>query len=249
MAKRFSPSVINYLRGVIYLATPKPPPGVYKTIPPFKSNGDASNLLILQDNQEGLIIDETAANMKDIDLCQSGFDDEFKVRAFVTAVNMIAEFKKLYEEIDAAYLIFEPIVKLLKMQKLENYPKNIKKHTKKIRKDLQSLRNKKLEYMVAEQKKPKALRLYEPRIEKVYDGKTHKPMSKKKAEKAKMLHKIKRETKSAIREVRRDTSFLAKVQIKQQIRRDTERKRKVKEIFGDAAAQQGELNQMKRSKK
>lgn len=63
-----------------------------------------------------------------------------------------------------------------------------------------------------------------------------------------MLHKIKKETKSAIREVRRDRAFLAKVQIKQQIKSDTERKRKVKEIFGEAATQQGELNHIKRKK-
>lgn len=62
------------------------------------------------------------------------------------------------------------------------------------------------------------------------------------------MAKIKKETKGAIREVRRDTAFLAKVQIKQQIKNDEERKRKVKEIYGDAAMQQGELNKIKRKK-
>ena len=73
-------------------------------------------------------------------------------------------------------------------------------------------------------------------------------MSAEKAEKEKMLHKMKRETKGAIRELRKDTAFLAKVKIKEQIKSDQERKRKVKEIFGDAAVQQSELNKMKRQK-
>ena len=73
-------------------------------------------------------------------------------------------------------------------------------------------------------------------------------MSEAKAEKEKMLHKIKREMKGAIREVRRDTAFLAKLKIKEQIKSDQERKRKVKEIFGDAAVQQSEFNKMKRQK-
>lgn len=73
-------------------------------------------------------------------------------------------------------------------------------------------------------------------------------MSKQKQEREKLMAKIKKETKGAIREVRRDTAFLAKVQIKQQIKNDEERKRKVKEIYGDAAMQQGELNKIKRKK-
>ena len=71
-------------------------------------------------------------------------------------------------------------------------------------------------------------------------------MSKAKAEREKLLHKLKKETKSAIREVRKDTAFLAKVKIKQQLSADAERKRKVKEIFGDAAAQQSELKKFKK---
>lgn len=52
--------------------------------------------------------------------------------------------------------------------------------------------------------------------------------------------------KGAIREIRRDNSFLAKVRISQQIKNDTERKRKVKEIFGEAAIQQSEIKKMKK---
>lgn len=73
-------------------------------------------------------------------------------------------------------------------------------------------------------------------------------MSQEKAEREKMIHKIKREMKGAIREVRRDSSFLANLKIKEQIKSDVERKRKVKEIFGDAAVQQSEFNKMKRKK-
>lgn len=79
-----------------------------------------------------------------------------------------------------------------------------------------------------------------------YDGKKHKPMSKEKAEREKLLHKYKKEMKGAIREIRKDRAFLSKLQIKQQIKNDTERKRKVKEIFGDAAKQQNELRKLKK---
>lgn len=81
-----------------------------------------------------------------------------------------------------------------------------------------------------------------------YDGKRHKSVSKEKAEKEKLLHKYKREFKGAIRELRRDRDFLAKVQIEQQIKNDDKRKRKVKEIFGEAAMQQNELKRIKKRK-
>lgn len=73
-------------------------------------------------------------------------------------------------------------------------------------------------------------------------------MSKEKAEREKLLHKYKKEMKGAIREIRRDRAFLANVQISQQIKSDIERKRKVKEIFGEAAMQQSEFKKIKRKK-
>lgn len=277
MSKRFSPAAINFLRGVIYLGTPKPPPLMHKIIPPFKYEGETSNLLILEVDQKSLAIDVESACMRWSDLSEKEFDDEFRLRAFVTALNMAVEFKKQLEQLEAVDAIFSPIRKLLQINERSRYPKNVKKHVVKIRRELESLEEKKLEFIVREKKKPKALRLYEPRIERVYvnlnenlcgrrrvtnclhvlflffqcsryDGKKHRPMSREKADREKLLHKIKKETKSAIREVRKDRSFLAKVQIKERIREDSERKRKVKEIFGEASVQQAEFNRMKRKK-
>lgn len=73
-------------------------------------------------------------------------------------------------------------------------------------------------------------------------------MSKEKAEQEKLLRNYKKERKGAIREIRRDNAFLTKVQISQQIKSDAERKRKVNEIFGEAAVQQNELKKIKRKK-
>ncbi|KAK0092627.1 hypothetical protein PV326_001004 [Microctonus aethiopoides] len=248
LSKRFLPSSINFLRGIIYLATIKPLPSLPKIVPPFKRVGNFSNLLILEESQKSLNIELVGAHMKAHDLSSNDIDENFKVRVVLTAINLLDEFKCQLEELEAVYSIFEPILKLLKMNSWKNYPKNVRNHVKQIRNNLEILSEKKLEYLIPEKKKPKALRLYEPRIEKVYDGKRFKPMSKQKQEREKLMAKIKKETKGAIREVRRDTAFLAKVQIKQQIRNDEERKRKVKEIYGDAAMQQGELNKIKRKK-
>ncbi|OAD53158.1 Nucleolar protein 14 like protein [Eufriesea mexicana] len=202
-------------------------------------------ILILEIN---LDIDPNSVFMTVSDLINGPLDDDFKIRALLTAINLLREFKNHLEELEAVYSIFEPILKLLKVNSFDKYPLNVKKYIKQLRRDLKELKNKKLEYIMIEKKKPKPLRLYEPRIETVYDAKKHKSMSKDKAERGKLLHKYKKEMKGAIREIRRDRAFIAKLQIKEQIKSDKERKRKVKEIFGDAAMQQGELKKLKRKK-
>lgn len=44
-------------------------------------------------------------------------------------------------------------------------------------------------------------------------------MGKKKAERAKLLHKYKREMKGALREIRRDRSFISKLKVKETIQK------------------------------
>lgn len=68
-------------------------------------------------------------------------------------------------------------------------------------------------------------------------------------DKQKLRYKYKKEFKGAIREIRKDNQFLAKQKLKEQLERDTERMRKVKEIEHLLSSQQGEVNEMKRIKR
>ncbi|XP_077258376.1 nucleolar protein 14 homolog l(3)07882 [Temnothorax americanus] len=243
LSKRFAPSVINFLRGIIYTATPTDLTQKLKVIPPFKI---ARKALVIGKTKN--TIDPNGVHMFANDLIHEELDDKFRTRALLTAVNLLIEFKNQLQELEAVYPIFEHIFQLLKINKFKRYPPNVRDRIKGLRNELDVLRNKKLEYIVLEKKRPKPLKTYEPKIMPVYDGKRHKSMSKEKAEKEKLLHKYKREFKGARREIRRDRDFLAKVQIGQQIKSDVERKRKVKEIFGEAAVQQSELKKIKKRK-
>lgn len=160
--------MINFLRGIIYISTPKHLIQGIKIIPPFKIIGESSNLLILDEDQTNLDINPSSIHMKASDLVDGPLDDDFRIRALLIAVNLLREFKNHLEELEAAYSIFEPILKLLKLSSFNKYPSSVKKHIKQLRKDLKELKDKKLEYIVVEKKKPKPLRLYEPRIETVY---------------------------------------------------------------------------------
>ena len=147
---------------------PKPLDKTFKVTPPFKKQGEFSSLLALNENMTDLKIDLDKVRMKASDLLEGEIDSDFKIRVFVTAINLIYEFKKQYEELEAAYAIFEPIHKMLKCDFIKEYPKNLRLKVKELIRELETMKVKKLEHITREKKKPKSLRLYEPRIERVY---------------------------------------------------------------------------------
>uniref|UniRef100_A0A4W3JIF3 NOP14 nucleolar protein n=1 Tax=Callorhinchus milii TaxID=7868 RepID=A0A4W3JIF3_CALMI len=73
--------------------------------------------------------------------------------------------------------------------------------------------------------------------------------SKLERERMKLIHKHKREFKGAVREIRKDSQFLARHQLSDIMERDAERKRKVKSLFQNLATQEGEWKAMKRQKR
>lgn len=136
-----------------------------KVIPPFKAG---CKFLVLDEKLTDKDIDPNGAHMMTSDLMLEEMDDEFRIRALLTAVNLIKEFKNQLQELEAVYSIFEPIHQLLKVNKFKTYPSNLRKHIKTLRKEIEVLQNAKLKYIVLEKKRPKPLRQYEPKIMTMY---------------------------------------------------------------------------------
>lgn len=82
-----------------------------------------------------------------------------------------------------------------------------------------------------------------------FENRKHRNLPKEKQEHDKLVYKLKKEKKGALREIRRDNAFLSKLKIKKQMESDKERKQKVKEILSGASIQQGELNALDRKRK
>ena len=159
--------MINFLRGIVYVSLPKPFSKVIKVIPPFKSVGENSNILVLEENHKKSEIDPANVKMQAVDFLEEEMDDNYRIRTFTTAINLLSEFQKQCSELDSAFSIFEPIWTLLKDGSLKRYPKKVKENVKILISDLEKLKEKKLEHLMFDRKKPKALRMYEPRIEVV----------------------------------------------------------------------------------
>lgn len=130
----------------------------------------------------------------------------------------------------------------------EMYPTDVRREMdvflRMVKEDRES---RKLEYLIVEKKRPKPMRLYEPNIQTIYDRKPRGPKGEK-SERDKLMYKLKQERKGALREIRKDVTFIGGHRIRSQIKSDNERKAQVKKIFSEAAIQQSDLNSLKRKK-
>nr|CAD7454804.1 unnamed protein product [Timema tahoe] len=239
LSKRFSPAAVSFLHGLVQLAV----------LSPAKPKGRTANMLVLsRDMSEEEPPDSSLMCSSDLTDSIPG-DDYFKTRALHTTVKLLSEFLSQLDELPSCYEVFKPISCILNRLDSSKYPPDIQKDITGLVLNIAALESRKIQLLVVEKKKPKALRLYEPNIEEIFDGMKKRPMGRTKQERAKLLHKYKREMKGAMREIRRDKSFLAKLKLKETLTSDLERQQKVREIYGSAANQQAEFHKLNKHKK
>lgn len=230
ISKRFLPAAFNYLLGITFLCIPKRPVEIIKIIPPFQNQGPLSKLLAIpEDSEDFKEIKEEP--LKAEDLVTQTFSNDFKIRSLNQCLKLIQEAVALVNDNIGSNFLATPLLEMLERLPLNAYPSYVKDNYEKSKTALEALAKKTLTKLVPPEKKPKALRLLEPRIETVYDDKRRPKLSAEKEEKVKLMAKLKRETKGAIREIRRDTEFLQKMRISQQLQRFVDKLHDMCEYF------------------
>ncbi|KRG01533.1 nucleolar protein 14 homolog [Drosophila mojavensis] len=247
-SKRLLPAIFNFLQGIVHMAIPKRQQERVEIAPPFEQDGPFSKLLAIPVTSDTKALQPQ--KLQPADLVTQTIDVDFKVRALDSTLCLLKQIfdEQMGEHTGACYLA-APFLPLIEQLPMNLYPEHVQQHCAEAKSTLKSVAEQKMKPLAPPDKKPKALRLLEPRFEMVYDDKRRPKMSKQKEERAKLLHKIKREKKGAIREIRRDTAFVQDLRLKQQIQSDNERREKVKRIYQEASVQQGELNELARAKK
>ncbi|XP_061732445.1 nucleolar protein 14 [Nerophis ophidion] len=251
-SKRFLPELINFLTGTLHLAVQdKSSPG-YIVIPPFRASGKHSNLLVLSDSESWKSWDNKSQlplsatqhlALKDLE------GDHFKLTCVSTCMDLVKRCCLLYSDLASFRHIFQPIRTLLSQHlSSQLLPEPLKALQTEI---LEVINNTPaaLSRLVFDKKKPVPLKLFTPKIVEVFDYGKKRGVTKEEKEKERVRHKYKREFKGALREIRKDTRFLAREKLSEVMNRDAERKRKVKELFGSLATQEGEWKAMKRKKR
>lgn len=248
LSKKYLPSAMNFLSGIFFLGSNKAATKLLKPLVPF---GDCDSLLALDEKFKGEFSATIAMQYSDLSDA-SIIDEEFKVRALLTAVNLYSDFIKLYDNlVGLQYLLDLPEKLLTRLRSEKALPKPFKQHIADVIKSIQDLRaSKTFVYPTLERKIQPMLRLLEPRFETVLTDRRQmfSQAEGAKLEQQKLKHMVKREFKSAQRELRRDNEFINKIRHKRKEQLDRERKDKVKRIFNEASIQQSEYKANVRTK-
>ncbi|KAG7297612.1 hypothetical protein JYU34_019670 [Plutella xylostella] len=242
LSKRLVPPVINFLRGLLYMAADIPIVSQLQVVPPFRAR-DAGLLRVSADCPPLSGADKMAAG----DLFTDEFTDELKVRVISTCVNMLRELFDNSSDLEAQECIFRPHLQLLALVRLPPAPAAAPAPAA-LDYMTRALEVKTYTHMCGEKKKTKMLRLYEPDVQDVFTGSKSAKLSVEASSRARLTGRLRRERRGAARELRRDAAYLAGEKLRGKIRSDNERKAKVKRIYAEAALQQGELNALKRQK-
>ena len=96
---------------------------------------------------------------------EAKFDDEFRVTALYTTVQLLASYLTLWSEYPAAIEIFTPIKKSLETLPVEKYPDCVKTSIESLNNKIGHLETLPRKRLLQDAKRPKILRLYEPAIE------------------------------------------------------------------------------------
>lgn len=247
ISKRFVPEAINFLRSVYYSALHKEATEKSLFIHPFKSTDPGIHLLELENDCRDLTKVQHLS-LKQLNFCEE-ISDELRITIMSVCLHIVHQFAKLYETLPSYQEIFVNFVEWRHKFPLEKCPEDLKSKMDMLMEQLQKGSSRRQNVLIQEKKKPQPLKLLEPKIEERFDGRKHKKGNKTTLEKQKLLHKYKRELKGAVREIRRDNQFLAKQKLEEQLERDNERKRKLKELYHDLSVQEGHCKSIERLKR
>ncbi|PKU42998.1 nucleolar protein 14 [Limosa lapponica baueri] len=250
-SRRFVPELINFLLGVLHISLPKKQAQGYTVVHPFTPVGKNVELLLVSDKKDleswkkqNLPL-SVVTRLKETSTTEM---NHIRLSCLALCFDLIKKCAALYESLPSFHEIMHPVRILLTQHiPVKEYPEQMQEwyHSA-----LKELENKVKHYtpLICEKKKPVPLKQYTPKIVKVLEFGRKQGGSKQEQERKQLIQKHKRELKGAIREIRKDNQFLARMQLSEIMERDSARKRKVKELLGSLATQEGEWKAMKRKK-
>lgn len=247
LSKKFMPSAMTFLSTIFYLGFKKSAMEVTKPFTPLK---ESSSLLVLAKKFKGEF--SKTMSMKYSDLIAQEIDEEFKVRALISSLNLLNDFIELYgDHVGMRYLLDVPEKFLTRLNDEPSLPAEFKECITETLNSFKEIRvTKKFVYATPEIRIQPMIRMLEPRLETVLTDRRQmfSQAEGAKLEQQKLKHMIKREFKSAQRELRRDNEYISKIRHNRIEQSDRERKAKVKRIFNEASTQQSEYKANERTK-
>ncbi|CAG2193724.1 NOP14 [Mytilus edulis] len=144
-------------------------------------------------------------------------NDGFRLSVISSTAVLLEQFSAVYDNYPSYLEIFSPIKCQCGKLPVNNYPESLQKQIQRLVNNITEGMETQRKPLVMQKKKPPPLKMFEPKIEEVFDDrKKRKGGSKEINEKQKLVHKYKKEMKGAIREIRKDSYMIAQVQFQEQ---------------------------------
>ncbi|CAM4663803.1 unnamed protein product [Leuciscus chuanchicus] len=248
LSKRFFPELMNFLLGLLHLTVPDKSNTGYVVLSPFRQQGKNCDLLVLTDPSASQSWNRKPVSLHSAVRCPAE-REHCRLSLVDSCLDLVKRCTSLYKDLPSYSHIFQPIrTLLLNHLPVALYPSCTQDLHREI---LDAIPEKPSQHapLVFKKKKPIPLKLFTPKIVEILDYGKKRGNTKEEKERERLKHKHKREFKGALREIRKDTRFLAREKLNDIMSRDSERKRKVKELFGSLANQEGEWKALKRNKR
>ncbi|XP_077157719.1 nucleolar protein 14 [Paroedura picta] len=250
VSQRFIPELLNFLLRILHMSVPSTGVQGLTWIHPFRSLDKNCNLLVISET-----VDTKAWQKQNLPLHMAVGSKENRTEAnhlrlscIDTCLDLIKRCAVLYGSLPSIQEIMKPIRILLSQHMpVSGYPMQLQELHNSVLTHLEA-RGQHCHPLVCEKTKPVPLKLFTPKIVKVLEFGKKQGSNEREQERKRLIHRHKRELKGAVREIRRDNQFLARMQLAETMERDSERKRKVKQLFGSLAEQEGNWKAMKKKK-
>ncbi|CAJ0599458.1 unnamed protein product [Cylicocyclus nassatus] len=176
--------------------------------------------------------------------------DEMRCRILRSLIAVVQKYRLLYAAHEHTFTAtFQPFVELLKRIPSARLPSTLAEEIDALLRSMEAecKAHSKLTQMSRVVTEKSMLKMLEPRFEEDFDPerpRIGRDMKRKgaRAEKEKLQHLIKKETRGAIKELRKDASFLNRKQRREVAAKDRDRREKTKRLMSGLQSQQGEWN-------
>ncbi|XP_076992393.1 nucleolar protein 14 isoform X2 [Tamandua tetradactyla] len=251
LSQRFIPELINFLLGILYIATPNKQSDGYTLVQPFRARGKNSQLLWVSDEEDMDTWQRTGLPLQLVNGLRTLTKTEanhLRLSCLAVALDLARRCVRMYSPLPAFHAVVRPLRALLSARWVPcGLPQELQELHQSILSDIDSQKHR-YQPLICEKSRPTPLKLFTPRLVKVLEFGRKQGSTREEQERKRLIHKHKREFKGAVREIRKDNQFLARMQLSEIMERDAERKRKVKQLFNSLASQEGEWKALSRKK-
>ncbi|XP_010640058.1 nucleolar protein 14 isoform X2 [Fukomys damarensis] len=251
LSRRFIPELVNFLLGILYIAAPNKQSCGSTLVHPFRAHGKNSELLVVSDKddvvtwQRGSLPLHWAGGSRTPTKAEA---NHIRLSCLAVGLALLQRCVLVYGALPSFQAIVRPLRALLAVHQVErSHPLELQELSQSILTDIENQKQV-CRPLICEKSKPVPLKLFTPRLVKVLEFGRKQGSTKEEQERKRLIHKHRREFKGAVREIRKDNQFLARMQLSEIMERDAERKRKVKQLFNSLATQEGEWKALKRKK-